>query len=247
MDRPTPPTAVRANLAQLVYGALRDALLEGRLRPRQRLKIRDLAAVLDVSETPVREAVVQLVRERALTMQTPRSLIVPRLSAPTYLELRRIRLELEGLAGEEAAASIGKRQVAALERLHARLLRAEADGAWTAAVSLNWRFHEALYAAAAMPELFGMIRGLWLRTGPLLSLLYPAAPPTYPGRHRHLDILDALRAADGPAVRRAVAADTIEGGTRLLHLLHELDAGRADEAALLGAPRTIEESLSPRP
>jgi DNA-binding GntR family transcriptional regulator len=231
-----PSAVLRTNLTLQVYDVLRDALLEGRLRPRQRLKIRDLAAALEVSETPVREAVMQLVRERALVLQTARSLTVPRLSVPTYLELRRIRLELEGLAGFEAAAHIGKRDIATLERTHARMLRAQEAGAWMDAVSLNWRFHATVYAAGDMPELFNLIQGLWLRTGPLLSLQYPHAPPTYPGRHRHLDIMDALRARDGAAVRDAVQADTVEGGAPLLGLLQELDAGRLDEAALLGPP-----------
>lgn len=240
---PAAPAVLRTNLTLQVYDLLRDALLEGRLRPRQRLKIRDLAAALDVSETPVREAVMQLVRERALVLQTARSLTVPRLSVPTYLELRRIRLELEGLAAFAAAAHVGKKDIATLERIHARMLRAQKTGAWMDAVSLNWRFHATVYAAGDMPELFNLIQGLWLRTGPLLSLQYPHAPPVYPGRHRHLDVIDALRAGDGAAVRDAVHADTLEGGAPLLALLEDLDAGRVDEAALLGPPPTLETSL----
>jgi len=89
-----------------------------------------------------------------------------------------------------------------------------------------------IYQSAGMPELFNLIQGLWLRTSPLLSLLYPTAPPTYPGRNRHLDILDALRNHDGAAIRIALQADTIEGGANLLALLREIDAGRVDEATL---------------
>ena len=269
------PAILRTNLTLQVYNVLRDALLEGRLRPLQRLKIRDLAALLEVSETPVREAVVQLMRERALVLQTARSLTVPRLSVPTYLELRRIRLELEGLAAQEAAHRIRSRAIAALERLHASLLAAEASGAWVDAVSLNWRFHATVYEAAAMPELFALIQSLWLRTGPLLTynghrihydtpyatgvegypdlvihgpllaLQYPHAPPTYPGRHRHLDVIDALKAGEGTAVRAAIQADTVEGGAKLLALLGELDAGRTTVAALLADAPGLEALLRP--
>ena len=55
----------RENLAGRVYETLRVALFEGRLSPGQRLRIRDLAAAMQVSETPVREAVVQLAPEAA--------------------------------------------------------------------------------------------------------------------------------------------------------------------------------------
>ncbi len=222
---------VRANLSAQVYAALRAALHEGRLWPGQRLKIRDLAAILEVSETPVREAVMQLVRERALQLQSSRSLSVPRLSVHQYLELRRIRLELEGLAGAEAATRITPADLAGLATIHDALLAAEADGAWSDATRLNWHFHRTVYRAAHMPELLNLIEGLWLRTGPLLNYQYPHAPPTYPGRHRHLDVMDHLRAGNAAGVRAAIEADTCEGGARLLRLLQQIDAGDVDEAA----------------
>lgn len=242
---PSIPSPPRINLTTQVYETLRAALLEGRLRPRQRLRIRDLAAALHVSETPVREAVMQLVRERALLLQTARAITVPRLSVPQYLELRRIRLELEGLAAAEAAGRIGRRAIAGLAVLHRRLLAAEAAGQATEAVKLNWHFHATIYGAAGMPELFNLIQGLWLRTGPLLTFQYPHAPPTYPGRHRHLDVLDALRQGDGPAVRAAIQADTVEGGARLLQLLIDLDEGRRTEAASTPGVAELEALLAP--
>jgi DNA-binding GntR family transcriptional regulator len=48
------PSVTRSSLNGQVYDPLRAALLEGRLRPHQRLKIRDVAAAMQVSETPVR-------------------------------------------------------------------------------------------------------------------------------------------------------------------------------------------------
>lgn len=230
MPIPNLPVLTHTSLNDRVYEALRAALLEGRLRPHQRLKIRDLAAAMGVSETPVREAVMQLVRERALTLQAGRSLTVPRLTAVQYLELRQIRLELEGMATAQAAMHVSTKEVAVLARLHAQLLKAEIAGHAGEAVLLNWRFHARIYERAAMPELFNLIQGLWLRTGPLLTYLYPHAAPTYPGRHRHLDVMDALLLGDSAAARAAIQADTIEGGAGLLRLLEDLDAGRIDEA-----------------
>lgn len=229
MPSPALPVITHVSLNDRVYETLRTALLEGRLRPHQRLKIRDLAATMGVSETPVREAVMQLVRERALILQTNRSFTVPRLTAVQYLELRQIRLELEGLAASRAAEHISTKQIGTLARLHNRLLKAEAAKQAPEAVRLNWHFHALIYKQSQMPELFNLIQGLWLRNGPLLTYLYPHAAPTYPGRHRHLDVIDALRDRDSAAVRISIQADTIEGGAGLLHLLEDMDAGRIDE------------------
>jgi DNA-binding GntR family transcriptional regulator len=220
---------VRANLSAQVYASLRAALQEGRLWPGQRLKIRDLAASLRVSETPVREAVMQLVRERALVLSTSRSITVVRLSLVQYRELRRIRLELEGMAAAEATAHVTRATLVDLRAIHRQLLAAEKNGAWADAVRLNWHFHALIYRSAEMPELLNLIEGLWLRTGPLLNYQYPHAPPTYPGRHRHLDVMELLRAGDAKGVRAAIQADTREGGARLLELLEKIDAGQVNE------------------
>jgi len=55
----------RENLASRTYGQLREALMAGRFWPGQRLRIRELSAAMGVSDTPVREAIMQLVREGA--------------------------------------------------------------------------------------------------------------------------------------------------------------------------------------
>jgi len=93
----------RDNLTTRVYEELRNAMMEGRFWPGHRFKIRELAASLEVSETPVREALMQLVREKGLEMEAGRSITVARLSLAQYLELRSIRLHLEGMAGAAAA------------------------------------------------------------------------------------------------------------------------------------------------
>lgn len=213
----------RENLTGRVYGELRNALMEGRMRPGQRLKIRDLAVQLGTSETPVREAVMQLVRERALRMEQAKAITVAGLTLAQYQELRLVRTALEGLAAETAARHITPAEIRALDRAHAELVRAEAAGEGAAAIRANWRFHHGLYRAAAMPELLAVIEGIWLRNGPMLTYLYPDARPTYPGRHRHLDILDGLRARDAAATRDAVEADMEEGGAGLLRHLAAME------------------------
>ncbi|WP_374442270.1 GntR family transcriptional regulator [Stella sp.] len=216
----------RESLTARVYGELRTALMEGRFWPGHRFKIRALAAAMGVSETPVREALMQLVRERGLEMHAGRSITVARLTLAQYLELRTIRLMLEGLAAETAAMRITDDGIAALARVHSDLIAAEREGRWRDAIRANWRFHHTLYQAAGMPELLALLEGIWLRNGPLLNYLYPHAMPTYPGRHQHLEVLDALARRDAASVREAIRADTIEGGVRLVRLMEDMEAGR---------------------
>lgn len=225
MDDPFVPLE-RESLTGRVYGELRTALMEGRFWPGHRFKIRQLAAAMGVSETPVREALMQLVRERGLEMHAGRSITVARLTLAQYLELRTIRLMLEGLAAETAALRMTDVGIAELAGVHSDLIAAETAGRWRDAIRANWRFHHTLYRAAGMPELLALLEGLWLRNGPLLNYLYPHAMPTYAGRHQHLEVLDALARRDAAGVRAAIQADTIEGGIRLIRLMEDMEAGR---------------------
>lgn len=215
----------RDNLTARVFGELRLALMEGRFRPGHRFKIRELAETMGVSETPIREALMQLVRARVLDMQAGRSIEVARLSAAQYEELRGIRILLEGLAAERAATRISKADIANLKKYHQALAAAERGKRWREAVQVNWQFHHTLYKAADAPELLEMIETIWLRNGPLLNMLYPHATPTYPGRHQHLNVLDGLIARNPEAVKRSIQADLLEGGARLLQLLRDIEAG----------------------
>jgi DNA-binding GntR family transcriptional regulator len=229
VDRPEADMAsvVRDNLTARVYQELRQALMEGRFRPGHRFKIRQLAQSMGVSETPIREALMQLVRERVLDMRAARSIVVARLSSAQYQELRAIRLLLEGFAAEQATMRISDAAIAELRGHHDVLVAAERDGEWRKAVEANWHFHNTIFRAAALPELQAMIETLWLRNGPLLNILYPRAVPTYRARHQHLNVIDGLVARDPQAVKQALQDDLMEGGARLIALLDDIDAGRA--------------------
>ena len=226
-DAPTPQlhSVTRESLTSKVYEELRTGLMEGRFWPGYRFKVRDLAAAMKVSETPCREALMQLVRERVLVMDAGRSIAAAPLSLSQYLELRGIRLLLEGMAGEAAARHVTASQMRRIEEYHRALMKATDEADWPAAVRTNWQFHHAVYSAAGMPELLALIEGIWLRNGPMLNLQYPDAAPTYPGRHQHLAVIEGLRERDPAKVRQAIIDDTIEGGARFVALLERIDRG----------------------
>jgi len=225
----------RDNLTARVYNELRTALMEGRFWPGHRFKIRELAAAMNVSETPVREAVMQLVCEKGLEMEAARSISVAELSLGQYLELRSIRLRLEGMAAEAAAKNITDKTIRRLHRFHEDLIDAEENGRWSEAVRSNWDFHHTLYQAAEMPELLAIIETIWLRNGPLVKYHYPHARPTYPKEHQHLAVLRALETGNPVDVSKAIQADLIEGGARLVKLLEQIETGEVDRDALKAA------------
>ena len=116
------------SLRSQVYDSLRDALTAGRFTPGQKLSFRFVAGSLGVSMTPVREAVRWLVAEGAFEMRPNRSVRVPLMTRDKILELRDIRLALEGLAMEKAAALATREDAAALRRIAAELMAVRTRG-----------------------------------------------------------------------------------------------------------------------
>jgi GntR family colanic acid and biofilm gene transcriptional regulator len=216
-------TVERSSLSAQAYGQIRKALMIGALKPGQKLSGRELAARLGTSLTPVREALLQLVAEGVLESRTGHSITVPTLTRADYLELRDIRVEVEGLAAARATAQATPALIASLEDLHRRLVEAKADRRFDEALRCNEAFHLALARGAGMPRLLRVVESLWAQSGPFLNFLYGADGGTTSSvhPHGHLRVIEALRAGDPAGAAESIGADIVGGGNDLVRRLAE--------------------------
>lgn len=207
----------REPLSTQVEASIRDALTSGRFMPGERLNIRGLAATLGTSATPVREALSRLAAEGAIEVVPGQSVRIPRFSPDLYRELIAIRLVLEGLAVERAAAAIDAVEIAELDSLLKQYLRAARANKREETLASSKQFRFAVYRAADMPELVRMIEGLWTRTAPPLRLIYQeqAADPAL--EVAYIDLLAALKAKDRIKARKAIERAITIGLERLTH------------------------------
>jgi DNA-binding GntR family transcriptional regulator len=213
-----------------VYRQLRERLMRGILKPHQRLRIRELAAALGTSETPVREAIFQLVRDGGLELKPHHYIRVRRLSLPEYFEARDIRLMLEPLAAERAIDNIDDGMIRRLEAIHESLIAAENARDYDVAIQANFDFHFGIYLRSEMPQLIAMLENLWIQLGPMLNHLYPHGHPTYDGPHQHRLVLEALRARNAAALGAAIRADMLEGGRLFVRHLERMEREEAEAA-----------------
>jgi len=212
------------SLSATVYLTLREWLSSGELMPGQKLTGRLLAERLGVSQTPVREALLQLVAERALDMNPNRSITVPMLDREKFIELRDIRVALEGLAVRGAVENCSKAGdrpeiIEALARLHERMYAAKMSGDYSTTLKLNRQLHFMVYELSGRRELVAMIQSLWARTGPYLNFLYREGVPTMPVPHPHETLVEALRAGDTASAEDAIRRDILDGGKAILDAL----------------------------
>src|SRR5258708_1294173 len=95
--------ASRTALSDSVADILRGAILDGSLKPGQALHENALARQLEVSRSPIREALIQLERERLVDSRINRSAVVRTPSAKEIRQVYMIRAALEGIAARWAA------------------------------------------------------------------------------------------------------------------------------------------------
>jgi DNA-binding GntR family transcriptional regulator len=219
---------VAPTLAETTYRRLRSALMFSRFAPHQRLKVRDLAAEMEVSETPVREALMQLVREGALELKPRHYIRVRRLSRAEYLSIREIRMRLEPLAAEQALRRITAEDVAELTKLHERYVRLARGKDFTAALEVGIAFHLALFWRADNAVLTNIIENLWVQVAPLFRLLYGKDEAFYDSVPPHEQMIHAIRMRDTWSLQEALCAEMIEGGEVMARILEQQEALELD-------------------
>lgn len=143
-----------------VYRVLRRMILNGELREEGQLVERRLARQMNVSRTPVREALRKLEAEGLVERAPYRGLVVADLKSEDVAEISQVREVLEGLAARLAADRRTKAQVKSLRTLVTRMEKAQAAEDVEAFGRLHLRFHDALSEVAGSPRLYGLLSGL---------------------------------------------------------------------------------------
>lgn len=204
---PSTTTTPRDGLTPRAYHHLRYHLSIGSFAPGQRLKLRDLAASMAMSLTPVREALGQLVIEGVLMQADHRSVRVPLLSAATYREISEVRCLLEGMAAEAAARLATDADIDEMDAIHQRIVDSKKRDDYPGIVLSNRDFHLAACRLARMPVLARLVDNLWLMSGPVITTMGQRPIGYRPSRHPHRRYIDGLRQRDGAAARTAIADD----------------------------------------
>lgn len=181
----------------LAYHALHRAIVRGELPPGERLVIEDVAARLEVSPIPVREALQRLERERLIEIRPHAGAVVSALSRADVDEVFALIEALEAAAAAPACAHATPEELTALERTLAALERARASGDHERWLERNAGFHLALIRLARMPLLAEMAERVFDRWERLRRHFFAAlAERDEHGDVEHARMLSLLRARD---------------------------------------------------
>jgi DNA-binding GntR family transcriptional regulator len=144
--------------SEQVYRALRRAIRDGSLNPGDRIREVEVARNLDVSRTPVREALGRLTAEGLTSYDETQALVVTELTDDAVHELYVMREALEGSAASLAATNATSVQVAMLREIADKDFVIQDDPGRLA--ENNRLFHDALYRSARNRYLLASLSSL---------------------------------------------------------------------------------------
>ncbi len=193
-----------ARIVDSVHHALREAILAGTLSPGQALSVPELARQLDVSRSPVREAVLALVADGLAVEQPRRGVAVVVIDAADLLEIHEVRECVEGQAARlcaERASNATVRALSAVLTQQAAIVKCDDAAGW---YDTNASFHGLIAEGAGNRRLAEVL--LALQRQMRLGLRSVSSEPEQRrrGLGEHSAILDALIAQKGDLAERVM-------------------------------------------
>lgn len=186
-----------APIRDKVYSYIKNAILRGEYKAGDRLVERNLAEKLQISRTPIREALFRLESQRFVTTVPRKGVIVNEISQDELLEVFSILGSLETLAVRMAAQKIDEAMIAEFDDLIDEIRKAQANGREAEMsddfAEINLRYNDLIGKAAKNIRLHEMLTELrdYVRAFSNVSAAVPGR--AMEALKEHLDILLSIR------------------------------------------------------
>lgn len=232
------PLSAGGSLADRTYEALKAAILANQLPAGTGLSVPELARQLQVSRSPVREAVQRLIYDGLANHAPHRGAEVARVDLADLRELYTVRELLEGLAARLATEHLdadGLQQLQAIIEEHEEVLSAGADNATN--IDLDVRFHDAIRDLAANRHLSAVLAPIAGRAHFALHSLWRSPNAAHLALEEHRAIVDAMVTGDPALAEQAAQQHIARLRVRLAHTSVP-EAANGRQRARIGTPLT---------
>lgn len=195
----------RGGATDAVTEALREAILDGVLRPTSWLREDELARTFTVSRTPVREALRRLSDAGLVTKTANHGTVVASLSLGDLGSLYAVQEHLEGLASRLAATSCPPTLVETLQEIDFGLSDTIAGDDVSAFAEVELEWHRALRGASKNAYLDRFLSQVEHAIRRLPALEFTRPERAHEVLAEHSSIIRAVEAHDSDAAARAMA------------------------------------------
>ena len=192
------------NLHEATFQKLRALLVEGAIKPGSKLNERELAEQLNVSRTPIREAIRRLAADGLVELIANRGAIAIQLTREDIIHTFDVIATLEGYSGELAAKNISTQALVELEALQYEMMASYARRDLSSYYRLNIQIHNAINQAANNPVLQQLFSQVNARIEALRFRSNQNGVKWEKAVGEHQEMLDALKAHDSARMRKVM-------------------------------------------
>ena len=194
---------VKTNLNAQVYDILKDMIADRRFAPGCYLNVEKLTQELEVSRTPIWEAVRRLEQEGIVVHTPHKGVRVVELTRKMAIELYEVRENMEGLAARLAAERVTPETISQMEGVLTEQKRIVNGQDAISYSRSDHDFHLLIYQACGNDLLREILEGLRYKA---LPLAFKLAPHFTEFLEYHKRILDAFRRHDAEAAEKYIKA-----------------------------------------
>jgi len=212
-------------LRELVFENIREAIINGHLKPGERLMEIQLAEELGVSRTPVREAIRKLELEGFVVMIPRKGAYVTDITIKDIVDVFELRWALEALAAELAAERATEEEIEQMERHLLELAKVIEEQDVKKIVEIDTRFHETIYTASRNKRLGQILSLLGELIQRYRTLTLSKSERIKVTMEEHRAIVEALAARDPQRAGR-LAQEHIESAENSLMDVLALDQAK---------------------
>jgi DNA-binding GntR family transcriptional regulator len=229
------PKFVPANtnlLYEEVISSIFQAILDGQLKPGERLVEKTIAEEVGVSRSPVRQALQEMERQGIVISIPRKGAYVSSWTVEDVEDFARVRVELEGLAAEQAADRIKPKEIHLLRNLVEEMYQAAANQAVDREIDCDLKFHRQVVKSSRNNTLISIYGAIELRTHMYMiyeKYISPSIPERMKLTREHMQIVDALEDADSKLAKELIQNNVLKAVEALLGRMSKHPIDRTDE------------------
>ncbi len=197
------PTFESETVSDKVYKYIKKSIVSGLWKPGERIIQETITKQLNISRSPVRDALQRLSSEGLVVITPFRGAEVFELSKTGLNDLYDLRILLEAFAAEKSLPSITKKDILTLERLNSEFAINDADT--YKCMQFDRAFHALLCKATKETYTGELLENLWDKCDLYKSIYYSQDGNVEKTVHEHNQIIQAFKANDKEAVKDALS------------------------------------------
>jgi DNA-binding GntR family transcriptional regulator len=223
--------SLEPNRKKLLYSIVLDsifqALVDGRIVPGQRLAEERIARDLNVSRSPVRQALQEMARQGIVELTPQVGAYVRTWSVQDVEDFGRLRALTEGLAAEQAAVRMDAAHLETIGQAIGNLNRAIGDNALVDAIEADVEFHRGVVRGSHNTSLIHAFEAMNLRIRMFLVIqkyLYPSIVGQKDAYDHHYAIYQALSSRNAELAHERMKDHIIQATASLVERMNHIHA-----------------------